>query len=269
MQVVDESSDDYRISNEEIKSIDIADILKPYAPFSLRPDQILAVMKALYHKRGILQLPTGCFTGDTKVVLYGGITKSFKELVKEGMTDFDVVSMDSQGNLVKGRAHNPRVTKYVTDLILIATSAGSSIYCTPDHPIMMIDGRYEHAEDIRTGDFLMSTEGSEVTVAVAQRVQLDEPEPVYDITVDEYHNFAIDLGDHSVIVHNSGKTEVMSAIITILESKFPDIKVTVIEPTDVLVNKTTERFNRYDLNAVDVGQLVRINIGGIVRVCGI
>ena len=107
MKVIDESTDDYRISNEEIKSIDIADILKPYAPFSLRPDQILAVMKSLYHKRGIVQLPTG-----------------------------------------------------------------------------------------------------------------------------------------------SGKSEVMSAIITILESKFPDIKVTVIEPTDVLVNKTTERFNRYDLNAV-------------------
>lgn len=250
MRIIDESTDDYRVTNEEIKSIDIANILRPNAPFSLRQDQILAVMKALYHKRGILQLPTGCFIGDTRVVLYDGGTKSFRELVDEGITSFDTVSMDTSGNIVRGHASNPRITKQVNELIRIATSAGEDIYCTTDHLIMMIDGTYYHAEDIHTGDFLMSSDGSEVMVVVAQRVQLDEPEPVYDITVDTYHNFAIDVGDgKGVVVHNSGKTEVMSAIITILESKFPDIKITVIEPTDVLVNKTTERFNKYELNA--------------------
>lgn len=107
LDVIDESTDLYRIPNDEIRSIDIADVLRPNAPFSLRDDQILSVMKSLYHKRGIVQVPTG-----------------------------------------------------------------------------------------------------------------------------------------------GGKTEIMSAIITILEERFPDIRLTVIEPTDVLVNKTTDRFNGYGLNAV-------------------
>lgn len=107
LEVADLSTDNYKISMEDIKDIEISEILKPFANFSLRKDQILAVMKSLIHKRGIIQIPTG-----------------------------------------------------------------------------------------------------------------------------------------------GGKTEIMAAIISILEMKFPDIKLTVIEPTDVLVNKTTERFNKYELNAV-------------------
>jgi superfamily II DNA or RNA helicase len=48
----------------------------------------------------------------------------------------------------------------------------------------------------------------------------------------------------------AGKTEVMSGIIKYLVTEFPDIKVLVIEPTDVLVNGTSERFNRYKLDSV-------------------
>ena len=47
----------------------------------------------------------------------------------------------------------------------------------------------------------------------------------------------------------SGKSEVMSAVIKKLEECNPNIKVIVIEPTDVLVTKTSERFNRYSLNS--------------------
>lgn len=46
-----------------------------------------------------------------------------------------------------------------------------------------------------------------------------------------------------------GKTEVMAAIIKVLESKFPDINILVIEPTDILVKKTSERLNDYHLNS--------------------
>ena len=436
MEIIDNSTDDYRISNDEITSINIADILKPNASFSLRPDQILAVMKSLYHKRGILQMPTGCFTGDTKIRLLNGTVKSFEELIDEGISDFDVISMTSDGEVVPGRAHNPHITKYVDKLVEITLDDNSKIRCTPEHKFMLRDGTYERAENLTEDTSLMphyssigktnkdgshgtpmseciwtyvpkyneyqqlhrivsdkvngihtghdknihhkdgnklnnSTDNLEllpvsehcrihaleyhrnhpdhaadtlgryikehpehqskaaksrrpetidrcakrlakynseshprlrkdITVEsviealessydiyeVADKlkcsrtviysrlgkaglnyrdylkkrnhkvksvnvIELAEKIPVYDIEVDEYHNFAIETGDMSgVIVHNSGKTEVMAAIITILESKFPDIKVTVIEPTDVLVNKTTERFNRYDLNAV-------------------
>lgn len=47
-----------------------------------------------------------------------------------------------------------------------------------------------------------------------------------------------------------GKTEVMSSVIKLLKKKYPDIHVLVIEPTDVLVTGTTNRFNKYNLDAV-------------------
>lgn len=47
----------------------------------------------------------------------------------------------------------------------------------------------------------------------------------------------------------SGKTEIMSATIKKLEERNPEIKILVIEPTDILVTKTSERFNRYHLNS--------------------
>lgn len=48
----------------------------------------------------------------------------------------------------------------------------------------------------------------------------------------------------------SGKTEVMSAVIKVLKSKYPNIHILVIEPTDVLVRNTAKRFNKYELDAV-------------------
>lgn len=63
----------------------------------------------------------------------------------------------------------------------------------------------------------------------------------------------------------SGKTEVMSAVIKKLESVNSDIHILVIEPTDVLVRKTSDRFNRYNLhsftyNEVRSGDLDGVNV---------
>lgn len=106
MEVIDSTTDIYGMSPHEVLETDIENVLRPHAGFSLREDQVLSVQKALFHKRGVIQIPTG-----------------------------------------------------------------------------------------------------------------------------------------------GGKTEIMSAIISVLERRCPDIRILVIEPTDVLVNKTTERFNRYHLNA--------------------
>ena len=48
----------------------------------------------------------------------------------------------------------------------------------------------------------------------------------------------------------SGKTEIMSACIKLLTMTFPDIKILVVEPTDILVNSTVERMKKYGIDAV-------------------
>lgn len=48
----------------------------------------------------------------------------------------------------------------------------------------------------------------------------------------------------------AGKTEIMSAILKVLLAQYPDMRIIVIEPTDVLVQGTVSRFSRYGLDAV-------------------
>ena len=48
----------------------------------------------------------------------------------------------------------------------------------------------------------------------------------------------------------SGKTEIFSACIKILLEKYPDMKIMVIEPTDILVKNTCKRLQKYGIDAV-------------------
>ena len=48
----------------------------------------------------------------------------------------------------------------------------------------------------------------------------------------------------------TGKTEIMSGIIKSLLNKYSDLRLLVIEPTDLLVNNTARRFQKYKIDAV-------------------
>ena len=55
----------------------------------------------------------GCFTGDTRIKLLDGTSKSFKELTdsyRNGEILY-VYSIDKEGNIVVGEAKNPKVTR--------------------------------------------------------------------------------------------------------------------------------------------------------------
>lgn len=60
------STDDFGVPADEFDPRVLASVLRPDAPFDLREDQVLAVQKALHHRRGIIQMPTG--SGKTEVM---------------------------------------------------------------------------------------------------------------------------------------------------------------------------------------------------------
>lgn len=115
------------------------------------------------HHRGavhIHDLSTGhvtpyCLTGDTKVRLADGTTPTIKELA-EGYAGgtFEVLAQRGE-ELTVGFAKNPRLTRRQADVVRVKLVGGASFRCTPDHKIMLRDGSWCEAGELKRGARLM------------------------------------------------------------------------------------------------------------------
>ncbi|MTK04835.1 hypothetical protein FF096_22900 [Micromonospora sp. CP22] len=169
----------------------------------------------------------GCFTGDTKVALASGGSRSFAELAddwQQGVTHFGYTT-NKAGGVVVAPLVEPRLTKRNAPLVRVTLDNGESVRCTPDHLFRLRDGSYRRADALMPGDSLMplyrslssETAGQKlydgdyarlreaaalVNHQVASVEPLDETADVYDLTVEGYHNFALEAG---VFVHNSAR----------------------------------------------------------------
>lgn len=246
----------------------VSTILQPESGFDLREDQVLAIIKTLKVKRGLNQYPTGCLKGDTPIRLIGSdkpvnIEDMYKD--KEKYIGKKVYSVSEYDNLkvVAGTITDIKLTKYIDEYICITLSNKRKIECTPEHLIMLSDGTFVRAmylpnygnhPSIMTINFDHDKKDlNSYSVKTVSDITIisNTPIPVYDLEIDKYHNFAIQVNPHKgVIVHNSGKTEIMSGIIKILNSYYFNIKILVIEPTDILVQKTAARFRKYLIDAI-------------------
>ena len=94
-----------------------------------------------------------CFTGDTKISLLDGREVEIQYLVNE--EEFWVYSCEENGEIVPGRGHSARVTKYVDELLEIELDNGEIVRCTPEHLWMVRDGSYKRADELEVGSSLM------------------------------------------------------------------------------------------------------------------
>lgn len=101
------------------------------------------------------KLGEACLTGDTKIKLLDGTTKTIKELYDSNEKGFWVYSIDSEGNIVPGKADEVVLTRKSAEVVKITFDNGESLRCTPDHKIMLRDGSYKEAKDLVAGDALM------------------------------------------------------------------------------------------------------------------
>jgi len=182
----------------------------------------------------------GCFTKDTKVKLTDGRSLSFGELVcenKRGKKNY-TYTINRLGLVEIAEIENPRLTRKNADLVKVVLDNGQEIRCTPNHLFMMRDGSYKEAKDLLAGDSLMplyerisektnrlNREGygaAPLWATGLNKYFIGKPdlineeihrnhkvvrilinagaEDVYDLTVDDTHNFALDAG---IFVHNS------------------------------------------------------------------
>ncbi len=157
----------------------------------------------------------GCFTGDTKIKLLDGTERTFAELAQLPKDEiFYVYSVDSSGCIVVGEGRYSRITRRNAQLIELTFDDGSKVRCTPDHRFMLDDGRWEEAQNLTKAHSLMHqfsssaatvgnlsfalnpTSGLAKAVGSFNRCAVDvhwlnECADVYDITVNEHHNFML------------------------------------------------------------------------------
>jgi DNA gyrase subunit B len=99
----------------------------------------------------------GCFTGDTRVALVSGASRSFAELAadwEQGITHFGYAT-NKAGRVVVVPLVEPRRTKRAASLVRLTLDSGESVRCTPDHLFRMRDGSYRRADALVAGDSLM------------------------------------------------------------------------------------------------------------------
>lgn len=141
-----------------------------------------------------------CLASDTKVPLLDGTTPTIKELTenyRDSEERFWVYSIDpATGLVVPGKAHHPHLTKTNEAVYKVTLDNDESVRVTGNHPFMLRSGAYRRAEDLRPGDSLMSLG----RLAAVVSVERDGEDDVYDLSVEQFENFALDIG---VFVHNS------------------------------------------------------------------
>ncbi|MBI5022859.1 MAG: hypothetical protein HZC05_01665, partial [Candidatus Magasanikbacteria bacterium] len=197
----------------------------------------------------------GCFTGDTKIKLLDGTEGSFEQLAKDFKPDqkFAVYSVNKESEIIVGLAHHSRITRKNAEIIELTLNTGEKIRCTPDHRFLLNNGTYKSAKKLTIKDILLE-QAQTYNHRVVSIKKIKEKFDVWDITVDEYHNFLLADG---VFVHNSldgdsaaamrycvtGDTLIptdkgMIPIEKISENQSEDIQIKILSKNKIINNAT-------------------------------
>lgn len=137
-----------------------------------------------------------CFTGDTKVLLADGTSKTFKELERQ---EFDVVCLNPYTKeFTIAHAGNCNIKKYKQQIIALHFNNGAIIKCTPDHKFFTENVQQEFAENLLNKKLLTNT-SKDIYVVSIQDAGVED---VYCITIPEFANFGIDINGDTLFVEN-------------------------------------------------------------------
>ncbi|MBU1445967.1 hypothetical protein KKD70_01750 [Patescibacteria group bacterium] len=130
----------------------------------------------------------GCFTGETQILMSGGIYKSIKDIVpgdiiltKQNEYSSELV----QGDVTKTFVH--KVDGYMV--------INNMLEVTSEH-VMFINGKWQIAGNIKYGDIILDKNGDLVEVKSLELKR--EPAMVYNFEVKKYHTYFA----NNIYVHN-------------------------------------------------------------------
>lgn len=158
-----------------------------------------------------------CLDGDTKILTDKGIHK-ISSLVD---CKIKVVSIDRTGKNILSDECTVKQTALTKEIYKISLSDGSSIECTGNHKLMLTDGIFIEASQLKRGDRLYSVERfnsficnidypqNKTFVNSVEKIILDEPIPLFDvINANPFNNFLIVTPTSYICSHNCFMDEV-------------------------------------------------------------
>ena len=91
-----------------------------------------------------------CVSGDTKIYMLNGEIHTFEELYNYGIRTFGAYGVDPNTlKIISVIVHDLRIGQYTDKIYHIKLSNNTELKCTSNHPIMLHDGQYIKAEDIK------------------------------------------------------------------------------------------------------------------------
>lgn len=184
----------------------------------------------------------GCWTADTLIRLVDNRILTIKEVIEEyeqGKTNY-IFGCTEDGTIKIEPILDGFLTKKDAQIVRLTLDNGKQIKCTPDHRIMLRDGSYKEAQYLTEEDSLMSdiqNTISEFNHRIVKVEQLEEKEDVYDITVKETHNFALEAG---IFVHNCVKLGRIPEIQSVLPLRGKILNVEKSELNRILGSETIQ-----------------------------
>ena len=139
----------------------------------------------------------GCCTGSTQVKLADGTTETIYELLNNYKDKSVITINEDTGNEEIKRIKKVFFTKYTDKICQVALSNNDTVECTPDHRFMLVNGSWVEAQNLNPNDELKSVDK---LITIMSNKVIDKEIDVYDIEVEDNHNFALASG---VIIHNS------------------------------------------------------------------
>lgn len=157
------------------------------------------------HHVGRIRSSNLCFTGDTIVAVADSRNSvPIKQLAEEsnGKLKFPVYCAKEENGKWIDEIKDAIAFKTGTKkVITIRLENNDTFRCTPDHELALLDGGYVEAKD--SLNKTLQKLGLDNGIKVIEIIDNDEIEDVYDLTVDDNHNFYIETSDSTnVLVHN-------------------------------------------------------------------
>jgi pretoxin HINT domain-containing protein/ParB-like nuclease family protein len=137
------------------------------------------------------------FTGDTNVLMADGTHKPIGD-IKSGD---EVFAADP-----KTGSRSPRrviaLVEHQDTVVDLITESGSRITTTEDHPFWnATDGTWERADQLDSGDALLTAAGNTIRVAGLDLTSKRSAE-AYNLSIDDIHTYHVLAGETPVLVHN-------------------------------------------------------------------
>lgn len=145
-------------------------------------------------KKGAEDADVQCFVENTKIMTQNDL---------KNIQDVKIGDYIYSNNLETGKNELKKVVnvfQHETNSLVKIVFANSIVQCTLEHPFYVENIGYVEARDLVAGDKLHLFSGESVEVELVEILTLQEAEKVYNLEVEDAHNYYVT--DEGILVHN-------------------------------------------------------------------